>query len=191
MYAIIRTGGKQYTVRPGDTLHVAKIEQDLGAKFDISDVLFIGGDNTQVGAPLVKGATVSVVITKHAKTRKLDVFKKRRRHSYRKWNTHKQDFTALFVEGISFGGKTAKAESEAEVKDMAALRIQRIQDKQIAAQERRENKSDADETAETPVKKTAAKKKTAKKAAPKKAAKGKTAKKAVAKKKTAKKTKKA
>ncbi|MBX2988167.1 MAG: 50S ribosomal protein L21 [Bdellovibrionaceae bacterium] len=188
MYAIIRTGGKQYTVKPGDVVQVGKLEQDLGSEFSISEVLLIGGDNTQIGAPLVKDATVTVVVTKQAKTRKLDVFKKKRRHSYRKWNTHRQDFTELFVKGISFGGKTAKAETEPKVSDVAAQRVERIQQKQADSRARAEARGEVAETLKAEAKKSVAKKKTAKKAAPKKAGKKTVAKKKTGAKKTAKKT---
>lgn len=177
MYAVIRTGGKQYTVRPGDVLQVAKLSNDLGSQFDITEVLLVGGDTPQIGAPLVSGATVAVTVTKHGKTRKLDVFKKKRRHSYRKWNTHRQDFTEIFVRGISFGGQTAKAEGEPRIVDVAASRVQRIEDKKTEARARRakggdqssEMTTEAAEGTTTTTKKKVAKKATAKKATAKKA----------------------
>lgn len=187
MYAVIRTGGKQYTVKPGDVLQVGKLEKDLGAEFGITDVLLVGGETTLVGAPLVKDATVTVVVTKQAKTRKIDVFKKKRRHSYRKHNTHRQDFTELFVKSIAAGGKTAKSDETPVVKDMAALRADRIKTKQAEARARVENKGAASEAA--PKKEAKAAKKPAKKAAAKKGAAKKTAKKSGAKK-AVKKTKK-
>src|SRR5262245_54812612 len=119
MYAVIRTGGKQYTVKPGDVLQVGKLERNLGAEFTITDVLLIGGETTLVGAPIVKDAAVTVVVTKQAKTRKIDVFKKKRRHSYRKHNTHRQDFTELFVKSIAAGGKTEKTDATPNIVDVA------------------------------------------------------------------------
>jgi len=189
MYAIIRTGGKQYKVQAGDVLQVDKLEQDLGKEFDINEVLMIGGDAAVIGQPLVKNAKVTVVVTKQARTRKKIVFKKKRRHGYRRFNTHKQDFTEIFVKAItSPDGKTAKTDAEPVVKDMAALRTQRIQDKQADRKARAEASvggSDAGETLKQEAKKVA-KKKVAKKATAKKATK-KPAKKAGAKKKAAKK----
>lgn len=165
MYAIIRTGGKQYTVRPGDVLQVEKLENDLGSEFDISDVLLVGGDKTHIGQPLVKNAKVTVVVTKQAKARKVIVFKKKRRHSFRKFHTHRQMFTELFVKSItSPDGKTADTDASPNVKDMAQLRSERIQDKIKARQARVENKGE-----DTKEVKKAAPKKTAKKAAAKKA----------------------
>lgn len=179
MYAIIRTGGKQYTVQPGDVLQVAKIDKDLGAEFDIKEVLMVGGDSTHMGQPTVANAAVTVVVTKQAKTRKLLVFKKKRRHSYRKFNTHRQEFTELFVKAISGpDGKSAKTDEKPVVKDMATLRTERIQSKQEARRARVEAKGEAAETLKHEAKKAVAKKKVAKKAAPKKGGKAKTAKKA-------------
>lgn len=188
MYAVIRTGGKQYTVKPGDVVQVEKLEKDLGSKFDISDVLLVGGDSTHIGQPLVKDAKVTVVVTKQAKTRKVFVFKKKRRHSYRNFNTHRQDFTELFVVSITGpNGQTVKTDAEPKVQDMAKVRADRIVEKQKVARARRENKEHAEAA---PAKKAVAKKKVAKKAAPKKAGKAKTAKKAGAKKAAKKTTKK-
>lgn len=184
MYAVIKTGGKQYTVKPGDILHVEKLDKDLGAEFTLGEVLLVGGDQVQVGAPTIKDAAVTVVVTKQARTRKVIVFKKKRRHSFRKFKTHKQDFTELFVKSISLAGKTVKADSEPVVKDMAALRLQRIEDKVAVRQERVSKTGEARQEA-----KAAPKAAKAKKAAPKKAAGKKTAKKTTAKKKTAKKAK--
>lgn len=181
MYAIIRTGGKQYTVKPGDIVHVEKLENKLGSEFDISDVLLVGGEKTHVGVPLVKNAKVTVVVTKQAKSRKVIVFKKKRRHSYRKFKTHRQPFTELFVKAISVDDQTAKSDEQPRVMDMAEIRAAKIQAKIDAKRERLDNRgeSSSEETVKKPAKKAAApQKKVAKKAAG-------------AKKSTAKKTKKA
>lgn len=187
MYAIIRTGGKQYKVQAGDVVQVDKLAQDLGAEFVINEVLMVGGEATTLGQPLVKGATVTVVVTKQAKSRKVIVFKKKRRQGYRKFATHRQEFTELFVKAISFDGKTAKTDETAKVVDVNAVRAEKAEGRVNARKERVQNKG----TTEV-VKKAA--KKVAKKTVAKKAVK-KTVKKAVkagAKKKVAKKaTKKA
>ncbi|MNJ91128.1 50S ribosomal protein L21 [compost metagenome] len=183
MYAIFRTGGKQYKVQAGDVIQVDKLDQKLGSEFDINDVLMVGGESTHVGQPLVKGAKVTVVVTKQAKTRKQIVFKKKRRQGYRKFATHKQEFTELFVKAISMDGKVTKSDESANVVDVAAVRAEKAQGRVSARKERVENKG----TAEV-VKKAA--KKVAKKKVAKKVVK-KTAKKATksgAKKKAAKKT---
>lgn len=171
MYAIIKTGGKQYKVQAGDVLQVEMLDQDLGSEFNISEVLMIGGEKAHVGTPLVKNAKVTAVVTKQAKTRKVIVFKKKRRQGYRKFATHKQNFTELFIKSItSPDGQTSTTDVEPMVKDMAALRTQRIEDK-VADRIARVSVSnaDVDEAVETKPAKKAAKKKVAKKAAPKKA----------------------
>lgn len=170
MYALIRTGGKQYRVQPGDVLHVEKLPQDLGAEVELTDVLAIGGDAPVIGTPLVSGAKVLVTITKQARTRKKLVFKKKRRQSYRKFQTHKQDFTEIFVSSITApGGKVVKADGEPIVVNMEEKRKQRIADKQadrVARVEASLNRNAGSEDAPAP-KKAAAKKKTAKKVAKK------------------------
>jgi large subunit ribosomal protein L21 len=180
MYAIIRSGGKQYTVKPGDVLQVEKLDQALGSEFDINEVLMIGGDAVHTGQPLVKNAKVTAVVTKQSRTRKVLVFKKKRRHSYRKFATHRQLFTELFIKSItSPDGQVAKTEEKPNVVDVVQAREEKQKALVQARAERVQNKGKAEAA---PVKKVA---KPAKKAAPKKAAK-----KPAAKKKTVKKAKK-
>jgi len=182
MYAIIRTGGKQYKVQAGDVIRVEKLENALGSEFDVTDVLMVGGEATAVGQPTVKNAKVTVVVTKQTRDRKVIIFKKKRRQGYRRFKTHRQLFTELFVKAISLDGKTSKSETSANVID-----VDKKRQEQIAA---RSEKSNAKQAAglsegEKIVRKAtyAAPKKTAKKASSAK-------KKAGAKKSTAKKTKK-
>jgi len=180
MYAIIRTGGKQYTVKPGDVLQVEKLDKELGSEFDINEVLLISGDVVHTGQPLVKNAKVTAVITKQSRTRKILVFKKKRRHSYRKFATHRQLFTEVFIKSItSPDGKVTNTEEKPVVIDAAEVRDQKLQALVDARKERVQNKSKAEKS--EPVKKAVAKKLAKKAAAPKKAA----AKKPAAKKKTA------
>lgn len=185
MYAIIRTGGKQYKVQPGDVIRVEKLENALGSEFDMTEVLLVGGDNPVIGQPTVKNAKVTVVVTKQTRDRKVIIFKKKRRQGYRRFKTHRQPFTELFVKAISLDGKTAKSETQAKVVDVDAQRIQRIQGRTEAKKAALENRG-SEGAVEKAVRKTA-KKKVAKKAAPKKTAK-KAGTKTAAKKKTAKKT---
>ena len=180
MYAIIKTGGKQYKVQAGDILQVEKLDQDLGATITIGEVLMVGGDKTHVGSPLVKNASVTAVITKQARTRKVYVFKKKRRQSYRRFGTHKQSFTELFITGItSPDGQSSKTDVKPVIKDMDAVRNERIQTKISDSRMR------AELTIGKNVKPVVVAKPKVKKVAPKKAA----AKKATAKKKVTKKTK--
>lgn len=101
MYAIIRTGGKQYRVSEGDKIKVEKIEQEKGASFDITEVLFVGGENSQIGKPFVDGAKVSVEVSRQLRDKKIRVFKKKRRKGYRKTQGHRQNLTELLVTKIS------------------------------------------------------------------------------------------
>jgi large subunit ribosomal protein L21 len=120
MYAIIRTGGKQYTVRAGDTLRVEKLPRELGAEFDVDEVLLVGGEQLHVGEPTVKNAKVTLVVTQQAKAPKVIVFKKKRRQGYRRLHGHRQLFTELFVKTITAPtGETAEAEKSAIVIDPA------------------------------------------------------------------------
>ena len=97
MIAVIRTGGKQYTVAAEDTLTVEKIEGEAGAKIEFTDVL-MGGE--KVGAPTVAGAKVLGSIVKQARGPHLIVFKKRRRQNSRRKNGHRQDLTVVKIEQI-------------------------------------------------------------------------------------------
>ena len=97
MIAVIRTGGKQYTVAAEDTLTVEKIEGEAGAKIEFTDVLMVG---EKVGAPTVPGAKVLGSIVKQARGPHLIVFKKRRRQNSRRKNGHRQDLTVVKIEQI-------------------------------------------------------------------------------------------
>jgi large subunit ribosomal protein L21 len=101
MYAVIKTGGKQYRVSEGDRLRVEKLEGAVGDKLEIADVLMLGGDKVAVGAPLVKGAKVDLQIVAQGLGKKIIVFKMRRRKRYRRKNGHRQPYTELKVTGIS------------------------------------------------------------------------------------------
>ncbi|MBL8640373.1 MAG: 50S ribosomal protein L21 [Alphaproteobacteria bacterium] len=101
MFAIIRTGGKQYKVQPNTRLIVEKIEGDVGAKFDITDVLMIAdGDQTTMGAPVIEGAKVVAEIIEQGRGEKVIIFKKRRRQNYRRKNGHRQLQTTIKIMDI-------------------------------------------------------------------------------------------
>ncbi len=168
MYAIIKTGGKQYKVQAGDILQIEKVEQELGAEYTIDQVLMIGGDKAHVGTPIVKNAKVTVVVTKQAKTRKVYVFKKKRRQGYRKFATHKQNFTEIFIKSItSPDGEVSKTDMKALVKDMAQIRVDRVSQK-VADHKARVSvrNNDIAEAAESTPAKKVAKKATSKSAKP-------------------------
>ncbi len=102
MYAIIKTGGKQYRVSPGQTLRVEKLEGEVGTKIELSEVLLVGGEgDTQIGSPRVEGATVSAEIVEQGRGSKVIVFKKKRRKGYHKKQGHRQYFTGLKIQEIS------------------------------------------------------------------------------------------
>jgi large subunit ribosomal protein L21 len=100
MYAVIRTGGKQYRVSEGDTLRIEKLEGDVGSAITFGEVLMLGGDKISVGKPLVKGAKVSATIVAQDRAKKIIVFKMRRRKNYRRKNGHRQWFTEVKITGI-------------------------------------------------------------------------------------------
>ncbi len=161
MYAVIRTGGKQYKVQPGDIIRVEKLEQALGAEFDLTEVLMVGGDAPVVGQPIVKNALVTVVVTKQTRDRKVIIFKKKRRQGYRRFKTHRQPFTELFVKSISLNGNVSKTDSEAKVVDVEAQRIERIKARTDVKNAAKQNRGTDEPTVEKTVRKTAAKKKVA------------------------------
>ncbi len=102
MYAIIRTGGKQYQVAAGDTLRVEKLQGEVGDTIELSDVLLVAdGDDVRVGQPLVDGAKVVARIAEQGKAKKVLVFKKKKRKGYRVLRGHRQLFTALTIEEIA------------------------------------------------------------------------------------------
>ena len=168
MYAIIQTGGKQYRVRPGDVIRVEKLDHKLGSEFELTDVLLVGGEKQNIGTPTVKNAKVTLVVTKQTKDRKVIIFKKKRRQGYRRFKTHRQPFTELFVKAIVMDGQSAKADSEPNIVDVDQVRMERIQARSLAPA--------VESGEEAPVKKVRATKKVAsKKAAAKKPSKKKTA----------------
>lgn len=101
MYAIIRTGGKQYRVAEGETIRVEKLPGDVGSQVEIDDVLMVGGDSPRVGAPTVAGAKVTATITAQDRAKKVIVFKMRRRKNYRRKQGHRQAYTELRINSVS------------------------------------------------------------------------------------------
>ncbi len=102
MYAIVRTGGKQYQVACGDQLRVEKLEGNVGDSVDLTDVLMVvAGEDVKVGQPVLEGAKVVAKIAEQGRARKVLVFKKKRRKGYRLKQGHRQSYTALRIEEIS------------------------------------------------------------------------------------------
>lgn len=101
MYAVIKTGGKQYRVTPGESLKVETLEAAVGDSISFSEVLMVAnGDTVKVGAPTVAGAVVKAEVTGHGRGDKIRIIKHRRRKHYHKEQGHRQNFTALKITEI-------------------------------------------------------------------------------------------
>lgn len=121
MYAVIRTGGKQYRLSPGDKLKVEKIEAESGSVVTFKEVLMVATDDkVTLGSPIVENAAVKGRLLNTAKDRKVLIFKKRRRKGYRRKRGHRQILSEILIEEIQFGDlksvapKTAKKEPAAK-----------------------------------------------------------------------------
>jgi large subunit ribosomal protein L21 len=102
MYAVIKTGGKQYKVSAGEKLKVESIAADVGAEIVLDQVLLVAdGDTVTTGTPLVSGATVQATVVSHGRGEKLKIFKMRRRKHYRKTLGHRQNYTEIQISGIT------------------------------------------------------------------------------------------
>lgn len=100
MYAVIKTGGKQYKVSEGDLLKVEKIEGVVGETIELNEVLMVGGEEVKIGTPLLPGAKVTARIVQQGKDKKVLVFHSKRRQGYRKTYGHRQPITRLKITGI-------------------------------------------------------------------------------------------
>ena len=102
MYAIVKTGGKQYRVSMGEKLDVEKLPAEVGATVTLAEVLMVGeGGDVKIGAPTVSGATVTATVIEHGKGDKVHIFKMRRRKHYRKSQGHRQQYTRLEITAIN------------------------------------------------------------------------------------------
>jgi len=169
MFAVFRTGGKQYKVAKNDIIRVETVPGSSGDLVEFTEVLMIGdGSQTTVGKPLVAGATVAAALVDQIQADKVIIFKKKRRHNYRRKRGHRQPLSLLRVVDILTDGK----KPDAATKDAAKAAVQAKSEKTRAAKEA---------VSAT----TGAKRKAVRKAAPKAAAKKAAAKKPAAKKKAA------
>ena len=122
MYAVIKTGGKQYRVQPGDLLVVEKLAGEPGAAVTFGEVLMLGdGDAVTVGAPVVDGAAVAATLIETRKGEKVKIFKKIRRQGYRRTRGHRQTETVLRVTSVAGGGKTDKWDGVVDMTTKAVL----------------------------------------------------------------------
>ena len=162
MYAVIKTGGKQYRVQPGDVIVVEKLDGEAGSNVSFGDVLMLGGDKgITLGAPMIAGATVAATLVDTRKGEKIKIFKKIRRQGYRRTNGHRQMESVLRITGIEGAGEKAKWDGKAQTLTKAEMNARaRGLAPRVEAAPAEEAK---------PAKKAAAPKAEAKAAAPKKA----------------------
>ena len=179
MYAVIKTGGKQYRVQAGDSLSVEKLDVETGEMFNFDQVLLIeDGDKVIVGTPFIENAVVRAEVVENYKDDKVLVFKKKRRKQYRRTRGHRQNETVLRVTAIDGAGKSSKWDGTVDLTPKAVLDARaRGLDPAVALATGPKAKVAAEPVAEAkpakaPAKKAAAPKAEAgeKKAAPKKAA---------------------
>ena len=148
MYAVIKTGGKQYRVQAGDLLVVEKLDGEPGADVAFGEVLMIGdGAEVTLGAPLVEGATVSATLIETRKGEKIKVFKKIRRQGYRRTRGHRQTHSVLRVTGITGDGREAKWDGTVDLTPLSDLNARArnlargMEAAETRASERRDRKS--------------------------------------------------
>ena len=124
MYAVIKTGGKQYRVQPGDVIVVEKLDGDVGSDVSFGDVLMLGGDKgVTLGAPLIAGAAVAATLVETRKGEKIKIFKKTRRQGYRRTNGHRQMESVLRITGIDGAGEKAKWDGETSLMTKAEMNL--------------------------------------------------------------------
>jgi len=167
MYALVRTGGKQYRVSKDDTILVERISADEGAEVILDDVVMLGdGDKVTIGTPRVEGAAVSATVVSQTRGPKIIIFRRKRRKNHRRTQGHRQDLTLLKINAIAEDGKSlapkaapkkaaAKAEAKAAPKKAPAKKAAAKAEAKAAPKK-------------APAKKAAAKKTASKKAAAKK-----------------------
>ncbi|WP_396594083.1 50S ribosomal protein L21 [Brevundimonas sp. R86498] len=124
MYAVIKTGGKQYRVQPGDTIVVEKLDGAAGDVLNLGQVLMLGGDKgVTLGAPLIDGATVAATLIETRKGEKIKIFKKTRRQGYRRTNGHRQMELVLRIMGIDGAGQSAKWDGKVDLTTKAEINL--------------------------------------------------------------------
>ena len=100
-YAVVKTGGKQYKVAPGEKLKVETLPAEVGAQVVLDQVLLVGGDAVRVGAPTLSGVSVVATVVSHGRHDKIKIFKMRRRKHYQKHQGHRQNYTELRIDTIA------------------------------------------------------------------------------------------
>ncbi len=131
MYAIIKTGGKQYRVQENDVLKVEKLNAAVGETVTFDEVVAVGGDKLQVGTPFVDGCAVQAEVLEQGKNEKVIIFKYKAKKDYRRKNGHRQPYTLVKVTGIGAATKKvapaeAKATEKAEVKASLSMKKEEL-----------------------------------------------------------------
>ena len=167
MYALVRTGGKQYRVAKDDTILVERIAADEGAEVILDDVVMLGdGDKVTIGTPRVEGAAVSATVVSQTRGPKIIIFRRKRRKNHRRTQGHRQDLTLLKINAIAEDGKSLKPKAAPAKKAAAKEEAAPKAAAKRAAAKKAAPKAEAKAAPKKAVaKKTAAKKATAKKAA--------------------------
>jgi len=115
MYAVIKTGGKQYRVNAGERLKVEKLEVEVGGTVTLDQILMVSdGTTTTIGSPIINGATVTATVLAHGRGDKVMIFKFRRRKHYRKTQGHRQSFTEIQIGEILAAGQAAAKPAKAK-----------------------------------------------------------------------------
>ncbi|VAV90552.1 LSU ribosomal protein L21p [hydrothermal vent metagenome] len=172
MYAVIKTGGKQYRVAVEDKITVERLVGETGEIIELNEVLMIGdGDKVEIGAPMIDGACVGAELVEQSRGKKIIIFKKKRRKGYRRRNGHRQDLTVLKITEILTGGKkpSKKAAAKPKAKPKAKAEAKPAPEKKAPAKSAAKSAAKP-KAEEKPAKKAPAKKKTTKKPAAKKPA---------------------
>jgi large subunit ribosomal protein L21 len=133
MYAIIKTGGKQYKVAEGDTLELQRLAGEKGDTVTFGELLAVGGDTVTLGSPLVAGAQVAAEIVEHRKSATILVFKKRRRQNSKRSRGHRQQHTVVRITEILTDGKQPSKEKVAAPKKAKVVKAEGETDKPKAA----------------------------------------------------------
>lgn len=127
MFAVIKTGGKQYKVAKNDLVTVERVAAEAGSTVNLDQVLMVGaeGEAPKVGTPTVEGASVAAEVVEHIRGPKIRVFKKKRRKNYRRTHGHRQDLTVLRVADIQADGKSAAESGEAAPRPQSRAAVKR------------------------------------------------------------------
>ena len=171
MFAVVKTGGKQYRVEKDDVIRVEKLDAEAGTKVQLDDVLAVGDENGQkIGNPTVEGAAVEAEVVDQTRAKKIIVFKKKRRQNYRRKKGHRQHQTVLKIVAITAeGAKKAPAKAAAAKTEAKKAPVKEAAKKAEAKKTEGKKASAKKAPVKEAAKKAGAKKSAAKKAAAKKA----------------------